>query len=340
MRKMIIAIVAAGSLMACGRQQNYFADNVLSVKEFDTVEKLEGTIFMEDEYGQYNIICLKDYFVITSVQREYRFFAYSYAGDSLGGFGTQGPGPNELMNIVLNGVDFENNRFWINDVSKARLCEIDVKQSLERGECTFNRTVKNLSFSLNALYINDTLLISEGRKANNYSVIWTNPGSETVIKDEDEYRKDLSAGEDPFSYYRSLWRVKPDKKRMVASMFAINQLNFMDLLSGERFSLAIFKSVPGLEQIVDKKSEIEKWTYYCDLEVTENYVYALYMNQSHGDVLNVEKEQEIHVFDWEGKALHRYILPHYIKDFTVNEKESAIYGLTALDEKIYKYTLF
>jgi hypothetical protein len=61
------------------------------------------------------------------------------------------------------------------------------------------------------------------------------------------------------------------------------------------------------------------------------------MNQEYNEAYSVEKEMEIHVFDWQGKAIFKYIVPQYITAISIDEDQHCLYGLAINDEHIYKY---
>jgi hypothetical protein len=334
MRKLFIWVVVIIGLISC-KENTYFSDNVIPIKTFKVKERLHAEIFISNEYGIYNIIALKDYFIATSVKRDHFFYIYDTKGDSIGCFGTKGQGPNELINCLLNGIDYDNNRIWINDVSKSKLFEIDILKSIENKECYFNSAIENISRSLNACYVDNNLLIAEKQTSNNYELVWIDLQLNEIKRNETLY----FPVNDPSTFYYSIWRIKPDKTQMVSAMYQINLLNFLNLSSRERFSLSIFNPPPDRGNIIDIHSELPKWYYYADLIVTDRYIYALYINQAYREAFEVEKEQEIHVFNWKGEAIYQYIIPEYVMHIAVDEERATIYGL-GVNEIIYKYKIF
>ncbi|MDH6344097.1 hypothetical protein M2480_002539 [Parabacteroides sp. PFB2-12] len=338
MKKNIIVTLIFLSIVSCNkRDTQYFSKKVIQIDKFEKEINLVAEEFLSEEYAQSSIVALKNYFVIISTLKENYFYIYDYDENFLGSFGTKGQGPNELINCVVAKVDFAQNRLWINDVSKMRLCEIDIQKSLEAQQCYFNKLVKNVSHSLNCFLINDSLLISERLVSDNFELLWINPQADRINKQEILYTPSV---ENPMEYYRSKWCIKPDGTQMIATMFSINEVNFLNLTNNERLSFAILGHIPQLSNIVDiYESELPFWVYYVDVTATNSYIYALFQNQSYDEIFTVKKESEIHVFDWNKKALIRYIVPEYLSSISINEEQNLLYGLSRYDEKIYTYKL-
>ena len=76
--------------------------------------------------------------------------------------------------------------------------------------------------------------------------------------------------------------------------------------------------------------------YYSSLQVSSEYIYALYVNKKDNLFSHAEGETEIHVFNWEGAPIAKIRIPDNIIYFTVHEKHHYIYGLKG-NEELYRY---
>jgi hypothetical protein len=328
----IFAIFAMFVFTSCINNMDLFTENSIEIKDFKQEKKLTGTILIENEYGHFNIAHVDKYLILFSVLREHFFYVYNINGDSLGAFGIRGQGPNDLINIQWCGQYYGTN-MWINDVSNVRLCAVNITQSLVQKKCMFDAIVKNLNFSVNSFVWNDSLLISEQMRDNFYLIrtnIYTKRTSEEKLYNY--------SSQHLFSTYKSIWRMKPDGSKMAAAMQSINMINILDIKNNDRLSLIVNPPMTNLENIVDRNTGLEKRTYYVDMDVTDNYIYTLFMNQAYDESYMIEKEMEIHVFDWQGNPQYKYIIPQYITAFAIDESRNCIYGLS-LDEKIYMYNV-
>ena len=76
--------------------------------------------------------------------------------------------------------------------------------------------------------------------------------------------------------------------------------------------------------------------YYSSLQVSSEYIYALYVNKKDNLFSHAEGETEIHVFNWEGAPIAKIRIPDNIIYFTVDEKHHYIYGFKG-NEELYRY---
>lgn len=68
---------------------------------------------------------------------------------------------------------------------------------------------------------------------------------------------------------------------------------------------------------------------FCDLEVTDDYIYALYSGRSYNKYKDqIGYGERIVVFDWEGNHVHTYLLGNPFTSISFCKEENAIYGLT------------
>lgn len=84
----------------------------------------------------------------------------------------------------------------------------------------------------------------------------------------------------------------------------------------------------------------QRFVYYISTpQATEKEIYALCSNRREGDDLQ-KVTNEIHKFDWNGKALVRYKLDRYISMFVLDEARGCLYGLDKNEgDKLYVFNL-
>lgn len=80
---------------------------------------------------------------------------------------------------------------------------------------------------------------------------------------------------------------------------------------------------------------------FCDIEITDEYIYALYSGRSYRKYKDqIVYGERIVVFDWEGNHVHTYLLRNPFTSISFNKEENAIYGLTNNPNSVLiKYTL-
>ncbi len=323
--------------VACQNGQKIFSNDETRIRQFDAAYEVKGEVFLDDEYGILDLIAVGDYLALTSVKRENVFFLYDPDGTKLGAFGTIGHGPDELLNCRYTGQiekDESGCKIWINDVSNSSLKLIDLDSSRRAGKIVAEKTIPFPGPAANCYYGNDSLLYVEKWLNDNYEMARYNyqTGKNEAQK---LYRQPVNK---PFSVYKGIWRKHPRRTVMVNAMHSLNRINILNMSDGTRIALIVGEDNISLENAVDKNSGLEKHTYYCDLAVSEDRIYALWMDQPYEDAYETPKTQEIHVFDWNGRPKARLKVPEYICGFTVDEKSRTAYGITH-EEIIYRYRL-
>lgn len=338
MIKKITGLISIIILLSCSEKQNsYFSENNYNCLVLNEKSALKGEKIIDNLIGINDFDIVDDYIILTTPQEKYIIQIYNLLGDSISAFGIKGNGPNDLINCQLNGQKEKRGGesfIWINDISSAKLKELNITESITSNSCVFDKDIRTYPYSSNAFYINDSLIIIEYMSENNYQMTSLNPILETEIKSEQLYKPSFGG---VFSYYKSLWRISDDSKKMVSAMYSINEINFLDRILNYRFSCLI-GSLVSENEIVDPETKLEKHTYYCDLKTTNKYIYALYMDQPYEISYEKEKPMEIHVFNWKGEFIKHYIVSEYILRIAVNNYDNVIYGL-AQDSAIYKYDI-
>ncbi|MDR1340690.1 MAG: TolB-like 6-bladed beta-propeller domain-containing protein [Prevotellaceae bacterium] len=336
MKKLFILIIMFAGLISCDSNNNdLFTENYVTVSRFKKEKQLEARVLIDEAYG-YDVIGRVDgYLVLFSTQREYFFYVYNLIGDSLGGFGVRGQGPADLTGNGWCGQTYGNS-MWINDVNRARMCAVNVEQSLAEKQCVFDTAIRSVNFSVNSFVLNDSIMLNEQMKGDNYYFLTTNFKTEEA-KEEKVYKYPVDRR--VFNTYKSRWRLKPDCSKMASAMHSNSMINILDIGTKERKSIITGRESIKIENIVDPTTGHENRTYYATLDVTDNYIYALYMNQNHNEAYNVEKEMEIHVFDWQGTPVCKYTVPQYIWSIAVDENIGHIYAFSPMLEQVYVYEI-
>lgn len=333
--KKIISIVFVSLLVCSCNQTPYFTDNIRTYNVSEAVSiSIEGTLLIDDLVGVRNIETIGEYLCLFMVSNDTLFNIYSTKGQYLSSFGGKGQGPNDFVSCRPNGArEYENGQacLWINDIGSANLKRLNLNLSM-KGGCTIDKIIPTRPMSINAFYTSDNLTLLETMTPNNFEMLINNGQNE--IHKEVLYKIDMQP---PFSYYKSIMRLTPDDSLLVSAMNTINLINIINLKTKERMSLCVGEYT-DIDDVVDKKSNLEKRTYYTDLKVTENYIYALYMNQDYKDSYQKEKSIEIHVFDMQGNLEKILKISQYVKNICISEDESTIYGLVN-DHSIYAYKI-
>jgi len=194
--------------------------------------------------------------------------------------------------------------------------------------------IKTYPMSLNAFKLNDSTTVCESMESNNYTMIRYDPGNMEELSRQEVYKMPAPSA---FSYYKSIWRAAPEKSFIVGAMNTVNQLNLWNLETDERKSVVIDKALRP-SQIVDEETGLEKRTFFCGLEATKDFVFALYMDQDYDVSYAEPKEMTVFVFDWDLSPIVSFALDEYIRDIAVDPAQKKLYGLCE-DNRIFEYDL-
>lgn len=335
--KNILYVFLMFCLCSCNQTADiYFSNNMRHFKYDDVeVSSLQGQLVLDGLYGVSDMAVIGNYLCLVTPNLDKLFHFYTLDGDSVLALGVTGEGPNDFINTRLNGQLYADEKcayVWVDDISSALLKRINLMESIHTGACVVDKLVKTYPMSMNAFYLNDSLVVQEVMAGANYELITYSNGK--VKKKETMYLIDIPS---PFSSYKSKMCIDTSSSLLVSAMYSINQINYMNYLTGERFSSCVGESTK-MENIVDEETGLEKWTYYTDIKVTKQYVYALYLNQDYETAYEKEKAVELHVFDKSGTLLRVFKLNQYILSFDIDERNSVLYGLVN-DTEIYSYVL-
>jgi len=332
-----LGVVFAFLTVSCGKKEPsaYFADDVQVFRP--KPERLPGKLLIDSLMGGSNIETIDGLILLITPQNEKLFGVYDVMGNPRGIFGIRGQGPNDLINCRPVGqkeIDNGDACVWINDVSSMSLKRVNLSKSTSEGQMVIDGVVKTYPMSLNAFKLNDSTTVCERMDPNNYSMIKYDHNNMEELSRQDVYRIPVSSA---FSYYKSTWRSAPERGIVVGGMHTVNQLNLWNLETDERKSVVIDKPLlPG--QIVDEKTGLENRTFFCDVEVTEDFVFALYMDQDYAVSFEEPKEMTVFVFDWDLSPVAAFVLDEYILDIAVDPSQKKLYGLCE-DDRIFEYDL-
>lgn len=140
---------------------------------------------------------------------------------------------------------------------------------------------------------------------------------------------------DFYTVFYNFFRMKPDGSK---SVLAFNYFDRM-LILDEDFQLK--KEVLGATGLKSLKivegEPVDLVNYYFDLEVTDDYIFALYYDQPESQYGEVMQSTQIRIFDWNGTLLNIIEVPDYLMGISFDEKNQTIYGVDHFQEKIVKY---
>lgn len=323
-------IILIGLLFfACKNEvENPFCDKTTVVESNEKFTVLDANILVSgDSLPHINDIIVIDTLLIADMDdnnTRIRIFSNSN-GELRGKYGKSGRAQNEYTKgmgfIKQSGLT----KLYLKDVNKGSISILDINSLLTDTTNILPREIRSFPRVLNAFISNDSILIYEHEISGSYAVASQNINMGFTNWDEILY----TPTDDAFNNYHSYMVFCDKKHKLVSAMRFRNQINFFDTNTKDRKSVIVNSHK---EKYINNN---EGHQYYCSISANENNIFALYMNQSDEDSYEVVKPMEIHVFDWNGNFISKYMVKEYIVRIAVDEKGN-IYGRD-LESNIFKY---
>lgn len=328
---------------------------------FETTLNIQGERILVDELGwQINVvgsylICEQE--VTDSDKSIYHIFD-SETLDFLGTAGLRGQGPNEFTGAQYSGQFYKEGDqtiIWVNDAPKYVIRAINLDESISSGvtkiENSLNHHPKhNLQNNLFVLGSSDLAGYQPGYVPGT-NLTPLNIVKRGVIEGFGEYPRVKNEGSVPGGgeSFRNLRRIalrmKPDQQSFVAAMRYYDQL---DLFNSDGSLIRSVKhsdhySLYDANEILDSNRRITGLTqYYRTLDVTDNYIYALYYNRKveRGSSESIDKRpSQIRVFDWNGNPKYLLECPDDLVSLSVDEERGWLYGHDISEERFMRYDI-
>jgi len=271
----------------------------------------------------------------------------------IGNFGVEGYGPSDISTpvfwnqMVKKGDTYQ---LWFFQLDLMRLTKIDIAKYLNNSEALPEYEIElppEIDQAVNIIALNDSIIIGTGYAAkgaffkyniNADSFSWI----EYPKRDEKANLQDLLIENDLYEEYNlGIIRIKPDGSRFVKSNLYRPTLDVYDHACKLLFSLEKSTFTPLKLEANTRNMPLYTNLYYSNLFLTDSHIYALHYNCTLSQMGNDEcQDVEIHVFDWTGNPICKYLLNdgiHPFGSFVVDEANKKIYTINPKDEDHYYY---
>jgi hypothetical protein len=107
-------------------------------------------------------------------------------------------------------------------------------------------------------------------------------------------------------------------------IYTINNYTIQKITS-HKHQYPRYKPLP-VGDIIEPNFTEDNTTGYFTIQVTAQYIYLLYSGKTRNEPA-IDYANTIHVYDWSGRPIQRYILDKQISGFCVDNGNTKIYGL-------------
>lgn len=279
-------------------------------------------------------------YVILTPQSQYRFAIYNHIDGTLRRLVPAGIGAGEglyYLNLHLNG-----NTVSSLDFGTGRLVEIDLTHCTEADyQPVFTSLTANAKTPLGAVRagnrIISTGLYTKGRYCS--SVPASNDDSFSVAYPTCALPT-LPDSLKSIFYASNCLALHPAQTRLACANMQYGCLDLCDIEGAQLTRVnEVHLNRPGIS-IQSRRPRGQKTWYpvaytrnnlfgFCDLTVSENYIYALYSGRTYRQhKSDVDKGQTILVFDWNGSHIRTYHLSNSCSSISYDPTTDAIYALS------------
>lgn len=234
-------------------------------------------------------------------------------------FGVRGRGPDEFSDIIQHIISItgsETPSIHILDWINKRLSDISIDSSYT-GQTQYTRQFilpPELMLVQRAAFLNDTTVICMGGIYRGLMAFVDVNTDATKYIEVYPFKSNQISIRQMAEVYRGEFAINHKNQSIAVASKWIPEILITD------FSGKIRKNTSFMEYNIDNialLSEDDRVLHYKDIKATENFIYAVYIGKSYNELLQVMDHSdnsstpvisEIHVFDWEGFPVTRYIL--------------------------------
>ena len=322
---------------------------------FNKEEKLIGKEIFKQEVNIFRLFYLEDYILSkNNNSSDFMFSVYNTKKELVKHICKKGEGPGEFSDLTeFAGYDMENNEIKIHllDIRKSILSTLNLSKSIkENSEIIENRypiSIKS-NFDQFLRYIKPNLLVGGviNLDVNMSRVRFYNVKSKEIVNNyplvpfiENNKKEDLTFRQYTYNtLYTSILSVKPDKKRLVSAMHKFDRFDILNI-EGKPTKVVEYNSEINKKRNNPYSKDNESRVFYSDISTTNRYIYLLYINQAIVDYPNKSISTEVHVYDWNGNPIKKYLIPNYLNFITVNEDDTEMMGISTPNEEIVSFKL-
>lgn len=351
--KSIYCIIASILLHSCG--DNYKNDLSESkktfVSEFPVVLQIDAERISIETTGLNNIFIIDNYLIGINYSGSNNFLHVydNIRFSKLGSLISRGKGPDELLTLQYNQQwekDSAGTYMWVTDINSNKLCRLNIGKSIDLKNSVYDRCIDNIEMfnSFNIFYMDDNYILTNPRisRHNKHNTLQLfNYNTSKLDNEYQLYSDDFSSNIDE-RIYQLFCTVKPDRTKISAFSMRFSRIHIFNRDHTDSRTITVFQDVTeGIISNSLRNKELHDINrFYNSLTVTEEFIFALYVNKHIEELMSSEAIEgaEIHIFDWNGNPIKQLLIAENIWQITIDDKEKHLYGITA-NEEVYRYNL-
>lgn len=254
-----------------------------------------------------------------------------------GSFIANGRGPDELLNPHCGGMFRSrtgSNSMYIFDLSLCESYAFDVETSINTGHTELSRICRLPGGTLYAYPFKDTMHFVKVPESECFDGMILNPDGSMA-------RKVALYGDVPgYLYFDKLSSADaffPGTDMMAMAMAMLPQVNFIDVTTGEKHTVAVDRQYGEWEQLLYDDMYTPTICYTAAVPAG-NMIVALYHGAPLADWAAGDAPAHLHVFDADGGFLYDLSLAESLKAIAYDTDSGLLYGADT-EDRIYQYDM-
>jgi hypothetical protein len=344
------------AFVSCNNNKDsiYFNGDIQYIEDVSDVTNV--TLKAVPLYGtNYGFIAVYDTLMIfRNTKLPDRFFNIfnTETGEEIGEFCNRGSGPGEMFSV--SGIccffkeknDLKTLLFAANE---GKLFIWNISQSVKRGKTVIDATVSYKSrneygdVAYNVIYRqSEDMLLAHVQTTPLNSLESTLPFyqkrtfySDSLLQTYDIYKKSVrntKANVNSGFFFSSNDAFKPDGSKIVQAMGNLAQINIIDTHTGQVTGYRI-KDTPDFSFFETTMSSGK--SYYMRIQADNNYIYAPYWGKEKWGMREVPYINTIHVFDWNGKIIHKLVTDHPVHEIWLDQVRNRLYTTNVSTDEVF-----
>ena len=343
-----ILIIIVTIFISCG--------NEIDKKETIAEYKINGESVFKEKHNIYDVYSMESLILIKNIPEKDApvFSVYKESKSEFKhviDFGKTGSGPNEFENGVYYTHQFENEnnqlKFWVYEMNRNKYSLINMTQSILLKKTVVDRVIRiKPGVSLKEVfYINEETIVgnTDNLALKMDRLRFYNPVLDSVTKKiglitkiENLKKNDMNYTQQSYNpIFLNTLRYHSGKEKLVSAMVSIDKIDVFGVNGTYESSIDNREKTSKSIDDYTKKTKI----HFADIELTDNYVYALYSGESATDYYENMLPTKIKIYDWNYKLKAVIPIDESLNFISVNEKEGYIIGVSITQEKVMKYNI-
>jgi len=338
--------------ISCQSEKNIEIRDVSDVLVSDSLStvKMEGEKLDLDLLCPLSILCVDTILLVYQDFEEKMIKAYGMQGGQLlGQFLRKGGGPDEvyMFSGFVQSLTQGNTSAVVIQSYPQYLALLDLNETLEENKTMYKKKYSFVDSERNALfaacnavfYLKDNILLLTKAPERSGKMDDGNTYFELYDYDKNSilkcfYATDLPFIPQAFELYKGSLALKKDHTKIVSFMRFMPMFAITDIETGSSKQYFPFGKSNDLKEYIKVPGH-----YYWGACATDNHIIALYKGGI--DPMKLESDtltSFLHIFDWEGRLLHKIEIEDNIKCISFEEKTGVVYAVIMNDE-IKKYNI-